>query len=83
MYLDLMNANLKIYNMDGETLESKQFDFQRNNMFLEELGEFMECVLNKKETSIPISQGMFSLKTALAAKKSLEQKNAVLVERRV
>lgn len=47
-------------------------EFTRNDMFLDELRLFMECVTEDKEPAIPLADGIKSLRMALAARKSIE-----------
>lgn len=47
-------------------------DFTRNDMFIEELRLFMECVTEGKTPAIPLEDGIKSLQMALAARKSIE-----------
>ena len=46
--------------------------FTRNDMFIEELQLFMDCVTNDSDPAIPLEDGVRSLSMALAARKSME-----------
>lgn len=67
---DYFDGEIKVYkNKKWNTYKlSKNFD--RNQMFMDEMKHFLECVRNRKETMIPIAEGAKSLEIALAAKKS-------------
>ena len=47
-------------------------DFARNDMFIEELKLFIDCIREDTEPAIPLADGIVSLKMALAARKSME-----------
>lgn len=46
-------------------------DFERNTMFLDELSHFVECIEQKKESSIPLSEGIEIVRIVNNMKKSL------------
>ena len=67
--------------VDGLTVsENEHKDFIRNNMFIEELSEFFNCVNERKRPDSDFEQGIIGLKMALAAKKSAEEKRKVFLE---
>ncbi len=77
---DLNAAITKIY-ADGpsvQILEHKKF--ARNDMFVKEIQEFMECVKERRTPESDFRQGILSLKMALAAKKSAEENRLVYLE---
>ncbi len=49
--------------------------FQRNDMFTNELVDFMNCIDEGREPPIPLKEGIDVLEICLAAKRSLESKN--------
>lgn len=69
---DLLKNNLMVYNRSGEITRDETFDFDRNNMFYDEMKSFLDALREHKETMIPVREGMASLKIALAAKESME-----------
>ena len=74
LFLDLISNEL-ILNSEGSS-SSKSFhykDFNRNDMFLEEIKEFVECLHNKKNTSIPIDDGECVLKICLDILDSMKE----------
>jgi predicted dehydrogenase len=54
-----------------QTVEEAPEGFERNTMFLDELSHFVECIEQKKETSIPLSQGIEVLQIVDKMKKTL------------
>lgn len=66
---------------DGETVsEIIHQSFVRNDMFIEELKEFMSCIQERKVPSSDLEQGIIGLKMALAAKKSAAEGRKVNLE---
>ena len=52
-------------------------DFQRNQLFIDQLTHFLQCIERRETPSIPLADGASSLATALAIKKSLVTGQAV------
>lgn len=77
---DLLNASIIAYDQDGNTFLEEKYVFERNDMFLEEMKVFLDAVNGRPSGEmIPISEGIKSLKVALAIKESMEtQKNVKL-----
>lgn len=69
--LDLLRAEV-IKSVNDVTEEIHFEDFARNDMFLEELKLFMECVEKDSEPAISLQDGLVSLEMAMAAKRSME-----------
>lgn len=70
---DLLGSYIAAYDENGKTMYEESFEFERNDMFLEEMGMFLDAVEGKKEDGlITIEEGLKSLKVALAAKQSLQ-----------
>ena len=73
MEFDLLGSCIAAYDENGKTIYEESFEFERNDMFLEEMGMFLDAVEGKKEDGlITIEEGLKSLKVALAAKQSLQ-----------
>ena len=51
--------------------------FLRNDMFLEELKDFLEALRDEKEVAIPLSAGVDSLRMAMAMKRSAAEGRTV------
>lgn len=56
------------YSESSEVINHKEF--ARNDMFIAELKDFMECIKNRRTPNANLEQGMLGLKMVLAAKKS-------------
>lgn len=69
--LDLLKATV-VKSINDVTEEICFDDFTRNDMFIEELKLFMECVEKDTEPAISLADGMVSFQMAMAAKKSME-----------
>ena len=54
-------------------------EFDRNNMFIDEIAEFFKCVKDKTTPSIPLVEGIKSVFLAEAILKSLGSKSEVEV----
>ncbi len=64
--------------LGGETVDSKSFpSFERNDMFLEEMRAFLNCVDTREKEGIDLQDGCGSLRFALAIKESMEKKALV------
>lgn len=69
--VDLLKASvLQVVEDESRTIEYS--DFTRNDMFVEELRLFMECVTKGTDEAIPLEDGIKSLQMALAARRSIE-----------
>lgn len=66
--LDFNKAEVVLYESDGKPQVTTYPDFQRNDMFIEELKDFMECVKTRGVSKMPLEDGIKGLKVALAAK---------------
>jgi|ERR1035437_162667 predicted dehydrogenase len=69
-----INANtVKVFGDDGYILEESSFkNFNRNQMFLDELNHFLSCIQNNQKSIVTIQDGMQSLRMALIIKKSIQ-----------
>lgn len=73
---------VKLYNSKQkkwtDIIKVKKYDY--NQMYVDELTHFINCVKNKKTSINPISDGIKTLKIALAIKKSSELKKVIKLE---
>ena len=68
---DLNAAVVRIYTGDEPVREESWPDFQRNDMFIEELKDFLECIEGgNKDKLIGFDAGLDTLKMALCMKRS-------------
>jgi predicted dehydrogenase len=77
---DFNAAVTNIYAGDEPVRTITHEGFVRNDMFIEELKEFAECIKEKKTPSSSLDAGITGLKMALAAKKSSAENRAVRIE---
>lgn len=78
--LDLAAACVKV--TDARSGESQQFDFktfERNELFLSEMKHFIAGVRGEEESTVPLSDGVESLRMALAALDSLGSGKVVVL----
>lgn len=77
---DLMNSTLHIINQKKETIYSQEFkNISRNDLFLEEMRHFLDCVNENRETCLSVSEGKKSLFMSLAVHKSMETGHVELI----
>jgi len=74
---DLLNSILVYYDEDGNEILKKEYEFERNDMFKEELKIFLDAVKERKRTIIPIEEGIKSLKIAIEIKESINTGNII------
>lgn len=68
--IDMNKAVITAYDENG-TADVKEFKgFQRNDMFIEELKDFMDAVKTRAKAVIPLEDGIAGLETALKARES-------------
>lgn len=77
--VDLLKPSIDIF-VNGKEPISKVYDtFNRNDMFIDELKEFMNCVANHTQPKTSLDDGVFCLKMALASCESAEGKKPILI----
>jgi predicted dehydrogenase len=70
--LDLVSPSITQYDHKGKVAQSTRFEtFERNELFVDELRHFLECVRTREKPIVDLNDGMSSLKMALAAKESI------------
>jgi predicted dehydrogenase len=70
---DLLRGSISAYDGEGHAfLRESYCNFDRNEMFMEELRVFLSCVETRKRPEISLTDAAASLRMALAAKKSME-----------
>lgn len=71
--LDFAALNVIHYGEDGTVVDEKDFsDFDRNQLFIDEMKHFLACIKDKVDPCVTIRDGAQSLRMAMAAKESLE-----------
>lgn len=66
--IDMNAARFVLYNGDGSINEETYADFRRNDMFIEELKDFLDCIEKDTEEKIPLEEGIKGLTIAMMAK---------------
>lgn len=74
--VDLLQNHYILSNEDV-VHEEKHVNFTRNDMFLEEMKQFLEYVKTRKQKMLTINEGIGSLKIALAIKESMNSGKSV------
>jgi predicted dehydrogenase len=71
--VDFNAVTLNRWDEKGELVETLSIpDYRRNDMFLYELKHFLSCIEDGQSPLIPLSEGVQSLRMALAARDSVE-----------
>ncbi len=79
--MDLRASTATLYDDCGNTLETvSRSGFPRNQLFLDEVSCFLDCVSRRTPSPCNLREGLRSLKVALAAKASLVSGLPVTVE---
>jgi predicted dehydrogenase len=70
--MDLPALSVTRYDHDGKLAETWQLSgFDRNQLFLDELHHFLECVKTRQKPVVDLNDGVWSLRMALAARESM------------
>lgn len=72
----LIEGTFYLYNYDGEIVINKKYSFNRNDMFIDEMKDFLYMV-NGGNSKITLKDGVESLKIALMIKKSIESQQII------
>lgn len=71
--VDFHALSVRRYAGDGQLAEESAYpEFQRNQLFLDELAHFLACVRGEAQPLVNLREGAQSLRLALAARQSLE-----------
>jgi hypothetical protein len=80
--VDIRALTVEVFDGQGNSVETGSYkDFQRNQMFLDELNCFLDGMQGKKVPLVNLRDGAQSLRMALAAKESLATGQVVDFER--
>ena len=70
--VDLRAPSVRVYDSRGDLAEANLYEgFQRNDLFLDEMRHFVQCLEGKQTPLVSVRDGAQSLRMALAAKESL------------
>ena len=77
----IADLNLNIFSWtENDQIYQKTFDkFSRNDMFLDEIKDFFECVSSREIPKISINDGINSLQIALATLNSMKKKLVITI----
>lgn len=79
--MDLLSNRLRVYDAQGELSEEDTFTgFVRNDMFLAQTRHFLECLASGERPVVDLTDGVQSLRLALAALKSLKAQREVRLD---
>jgi predicted dehydrogenase len=73
----LLDKNVGIYSAERKKWQIFSFETEINDMYVNEIKHFINCVLGKEKPLIDGADGKETLRVALAAKKSAETKKVV------
>jgi predicted dehydrogenase len=80
--VDIRALTIQVFDGQGNSVEVSSYqDFQRNQMFLDELNGFLDGMQGKPASLVSLRDGAQSLRMALAAKESLSTGKVVELER--
>jgi predicted dehydrogenase len=70
--MDLHRLTVTVFKRGSQNPEQEAFEgFERNQLFLDELNHFLDCVKSRSKPIVDLHDGRQSLRTALAVKKSM------------
>ena len=79
--VDLAGLAARCYDEQGKLVEEALFsDFQRNQLFVDELNHFMACIRGEAQPLVNLHDGLQSLRMALATRESMETGRVVNLE---
>lgn len=76
--MDLQGLTLSVFPRDCKIADVQTFSgFERNQLFLDELKHFLECVKSRRKAIVDLRDARQSLRMALATKRSMQEKVVV------
>lgn len=75
--IDLIASTFVLYDENGNISYNEKFEFDRNDMFMTEMNEFITCIEQGKPSPVSLEEGKKSLKIAMAVKESIRTGNPV------
>jgi len=74
LFCDLTNNTFEVYGKRGEMIVERGYpDLKRNDLFMDEMIEFIDAVREKRQSSIPLSVGIETLKIAMRIKNKMKE----------
>lgn len=80
---DLIEAKFVQYDKTGNCVYKEEYNFERNDMFVNEMKSFLESVKNKKESKLPVDVGIYSLKMAMGILDSLDTGEVIFFDQNI
>jgi predicted dehydrogenase len=79
IFWDFREGSVRLFEAAGErwTTFPQVADFQVNQIYIDEMRHFLECVAQRRPTTLPVSEGVRVMALALAAKRSAQEKRLV------
>ena len=72
IHMDLTGLSVTRYDREGKVAETARWEnFDRNQLFLDQLRHFLECVDTRQKPFVDLQDGVGSLRMALAARESI------------
>lgn len=65
---DYPRNEVRIYRVDTGTWETLSYEFEPNDMYVDEIKHFLACVRERSQPAVDLAQSAYVLKVALAAK---------------
>lgn len=78
--IDFSISSIQLFDKCGKCVYHENYQFDRNELFLLEMKEFIDAVKTNRQTTIPLTEGIIGLKIALAAQKSLKSGRVIEFE---
>lgn len=77
LFVDLIENKYSLYDCNGILIKEHKEDIKRNDLFINEISYFLDCVKKQKNTFIDIAEGRKSLEIALKIKESMKDEKWV------
>ena len=76
--MDLASLSVIRYDREGKVADAARWEnFERNQLFLDELRHFLDCVESRRKPVADLEDGVWSLKMALAARESIASRGVI------
>ena len=79
IFWDFREGSVRLFEAKGERWSTfrQPDDFQVNQIYVDEMRHFLECVDQRRPTTLPVADGVRVMALALAAKRSAQEKRLV------
>lgn len=78
---DLLTHTTTVYDEIGKIKSYCAYEFERNDMFMQEMKSFFDSIENNHDSQISFEEGKRSLEIAMAAKESMRTKEPVQIRK--